>query len=160
MAISKVRYPRRTSDVFNIEVHGHHVYRITDDGILVHNNCGSIALGLRETLAEFAKALDINSYADLYGINEDVIGGVTMIKNRIVKMMKTADDLHINLNGMDNFGEFHDIVDLFEAGQMGPHVPDNITNWEAWTAFSKFRKKTQFYYNGNNVTDTIEDFVF
>lgn len=27
------------SDVFNIEVHGHHVYRITDDGVLVHNNC-------------------------------------------------------------------------------------------------------------------------
>ena len=26
------------SDVYNIEVHGHHVYRITDDGILVHNN--------------------------------------------------------------------------------------------------------------------------
>jgi hypothetical protein len=26
------------SDVFNIEVHGHHVYRITSDGILVHNN--------------------------------------------------------------------------------------------------------------------------
>ena len=27
------------SDVFNIEVHGHHVYRITEDGVLVHNNC-------------------------------------------------------------------------------------------------------------------------
>ena len=26
-----------TSDVYNIEVHGHHVYRVTSDGVLVHN---------------------------------------------------------------------------------------------------------------------------
>ena len=38
MAVTKVSRPMRVSDVFNIEVHGHHVYRITEDGILVHNN--------------------------------------------------------------------------------------------------------------------------
>ena len=35
--VEKVHRPFRVSDVYNIEVHGHHVYRITDDGILVHN---------------------------------------------------------------------------------------------------------------------------
>ncbi|TWT55527.1 polymorphic toxin-type HINT domain-containing protein [Allorhodopirellula solitaria] len=38
VTVAKVRRPKRVSDVFNIEVHGHHVYRITDDGVLVHNN--------------------------------------------------------------------------------------------------------------------------
>lgn len=38
VTVTKVRRPTRVSDVFNIEVHGHHVYRITDDGVLVHNN--------------------------------------------------------------------------------------------------------------------------
>ena len=38
MAAIAVRRPRQILDVFNIEVHGHHVYRITDDGVLVHNN--------------------------------------------------------------------------------------------------------------------------
>lgn len=40
------------SDVFNIEVHGHHVYRITEDGVLVHNNC------LEEALAALRKGTD------------------------------------------------------------------------------------------------------
>jgi len=44
------------SDVYNIEVHGHHVYRITDDGILVHNN-GSMHAPRRLTNA------DIDDYA-------------------------------------------------------------------------------------------------
>lgn len=35
--VQEVRRPCRLSDVYNIEVHGHHVYRITGDGILVHN---------------------------------------------------------------------------------------------------------------------------
>ena len=35
--VRDVHRPCRISDVYNIEVHGHHVYRITDDGILVHN---------------------------------------------------------------------------------------------------------------------------
>ena len=39
--VTTVRRPFRMSDVYNIEVHGHHVYRITDDGILVHNNSSS-----------------------------------------------------------------------------------------------------------------------
>jgi len=37
------------SDVYNIEVHGHHVYRITNDGILVHNS-GSMAVAPKGTL--------------------------------------------------------------------------------------------------------------
>jgi len=36
--VRRVVVANRISDVYNIEVHGHHVYRITDDGILVHNN--------------------------------------------------------------------------------------------------------------------------
>jgi hypothetical protein len=38
MMVTKISRPTRVSDVFNIEVHGHHVYRITDNGVLVHNN--------------------------------------------------------------------------------------------------------------------------
>lgn len=38
MVATRIHHPTMVSDVFNIEVHGHHVYRITDDGILVHNN--------------------------------------------------------------------------------------------------------------------------
>jgi hypothetical protein len=38
VAVVEVKRSARVSDVFNIEVHGQHVYRITDDGILVHNN--------------------------------------------------------------------------------------------------------------------------
>lgn len=48
------------SDVFNIEVHGHHVYRITEDGVLVHNNCfEEIVSGLTkgaEQLLEIGKS--------------------------------------------------------------------------------------------------------
>jgi hypothetical protein len=41
LVVSQVVPEPVVSDVYNIEVHGHHVYRITDDGILVHNNSSS-----------------------------------------------------------------------------------------------------------------------
>jgi hypothetical protein len=43
--------------VYNLEVHGEHVYRIAVDGVLVHNAGPSYALGLSLTdeLADFAK---------------------------------------------------------------------------------------------------------
>lgn len=36
--MTSIGWPKKICDVFNIEVNGHHVYRITNDGILVHNN--------------------------------------------------------------------------------------------------------------------------
>jgi len=32
-------------DVYNIEVHGEHVFRVTADGVLVHNACPEYTLG-------------------------------------------------------------------------------------------------------------------
>jgi hypothetical protein len=38
ICVTSIKCLERVSDVFNIEVHGHHVYRISEDGVLVHNN--------------------------------------------------------------------------------------------------------------------------
>ena len=48
--VTTVRRPFRMSDVYNIEVHGHHVYRITDDGVLVHNKAQRRILSEAEKL--------------------------------------------------------------------------------------------------------------
>ena len=55
MAAVAVRRPTQVSDVFNIEVHGHHVYRITEDGVLVHNNSSLVVSRL-----ELASGLDLS----------------------------------------------------------------------------------------------------
>jgi hypothetical protein len=38
VAVASVAPREAISDVYNLETHGHHVYRITEDGVLVHNN--------------------------------------------------------------------------------------------------------------------------
>ncbi|MCA9078376.1 MAG: putative Ig domain-containing protein [Planctomycetaceae bacterium] len=45
LVVRQIQRPKRVSDVYNIEVHGHHVYRISNDGILVHNNVACTAFG-------------------------------------------------------------------------------------------------------------------
>ena len=40
LTIESVETERSVADVFNIEVMGHHVYRVAEDGILVHNPGG------------------------------------------------------------------------------------------------------------------------
>ncbi|MGB7324154.1 MAG: Hint domain-containing protein [Rubripirellula sp.] len=52
IAVVAIQRLADVSDVFNIEVHGHHVYRITEDGILVHNNC------FEEAIAALRKGSD------------------------------------------------------------------------------------------------------
>ena len=44
LTIESVETERSVADVFNIEVMGHHVYRVAEDGILVHNPSGDEGL--------------------------------------------------------------------------------------------------------------------
>ena len=44
LVVASVRQLNRIVDVFNIEVHGHHVYRVAETGILVHNKAARINL--------------------------------------------------------------------------------------------------------------------
>ena len=39
MAVESVERLESRLDVYNLEVHGEHVYRVTVDGVLVHNTC-------------------------------------------------------------------------------------------------------------------------
>ena len=56
VAVASVEQLESRADVHNIEVHGEHVYRITVDGVLVHNAGPSCQLGnsLCDELADFA----------------------------------------------------------------------------------------------------------
>jgi len=57
VAVTSVEPLERHPAVYNLEVHGEHVYRIAVDGVLVHNAGPSYTLGLSLTddLADFAK---------------------------------------------------------------------------------------------------------
>ncbi|TWT94541.1 hypothetical protein Pla52n_53620 [Stieleria varia] len=35
--------------VFNLEIQGQHVFRVTEDGLLVHNDCGTTSVGSEQT---------------------------------------------------------------------------------------------------------------
>jgi len=39
VAIASLTRLATIANVYNLEVHGHHVYRVTNDGVLVHNTC-------------------------------------------------------------------------------------------------------------------------
>lgn len=41
VAVEAVEQLESALDVYNIEVHGEHVFRVTEDGVLVHNACAS-----------------------------------------------------------------------------------------------------------------------
>ena len=57
------------TDVYNLEVQEHHVYRITDDGVLVHNSCADGA-------ANGGKTLNGNKAVGQFGVYKITIDGV------------------------------------------------------------------------------------
>lgn len=53
--VRSVRMVDDVSDVYNLEVHGHHVYRITTEGVLVHNSC--LKVPFTSTYSKMSKLL-------------------------------------------------------------------------------------------------------
>ena len=65
VAVASIDTPRQVSDVYTIEVHGHHVYRITDDGVLVHNVCLDNLSSFKFRGARSIDSLQDASHADI-----------------------------------------------------------------------------------------------
>ncbi len=58
VAVANVEQLESRVDVHNIEVHGEHVYRVTADGVLVHNACPEVLARGQKVHDGFAKYLD------------------------------------------------------------------------------------------------------
>jgi hypothetical protein len=105
------------SDVFNIEVHGHHVYRITEDGVLVHNNSIGLLKGFGNIGSHAAMSADD---ALKHGINwlgsgyKEIAPGVFRSADGLRQFRLTTADLlgshgklgsHVHIEALDKFGK-------------------------------------------------------
>ena len=58
VAVANVERLESRVDVHNIEVHGEHVFRVTADGVLVHNACPEYAIDTYSALRKIAAGTD------------------------------------------------------------------------------------------------------
>ena len=153
LAISSVTPLRQTADAYNLETHGHHVYRVAPSAVLVHNayvpKGPAIALGKDipgggyKQLAEQVGASQWRNWAK---------DGITRrnVANRFGRAYhqaaQRASKIHFALDGID------DVAAAIEAGKKG-FIPGNMTNAELEYIFRnpEILKKTIFYRNGQIV---------
>ena len=92
--------------VYNLEVHGEHVYQVATAGVLVHNSCSDITFGVGEHLDDFTRSVRVK-----VGRNVEAFPFVSLTKasdgpwQGIRRAMNNAGDIHFNMKGMtkENF---------------------------------------------------------
>ena len=99
VAVERVERLESSLDVYNIEVHGEHVFRVTADGVLVHNaifaDCGRLVGQLGEQAAgTFGPKIGIASVLNPNGLRfpdkiDDVLRTITETKNVAYQHLST-----------------------------------------------------------------------
>jgi hypothetical protein len=153
--------PRPPTDwVYNLEVQGEHVYEVGPSGVLVHNSCKDIALGLDpyyKYLAEQTKSVHWQKW-----LHEGITRrGLKEIDGRTIatkfgrafhQATKRAKTIHFSLDGIE------DPIHFAWQGRRG-FIRDAAGQPYRWTAAELYiisrnkelLKKTIFYKNGQVV---------
>ena len=103
VAVLSVERLESALDVYNIEVHGEHVFRVTADGVLVHNAgpaCASINLNANAAIAHFG-IYEISVNGALYKIGKAHLGRITSatgVPTRLHQQIRKLQDIF----GRDN----------------------------------------------------------
>jgi hypothetical protein len=138
VAVLSVERLESALDVYNIEVHGEHVFRVTADGVLVHNACTelhhSIPLAIQRRLAASGNPA---------ALSRNVIGRPGL-PNRIALDQLQHRAIHGGQGYVQNGGiggghynnAFHDLI--LRRGGYGRvseddilHIRDILVNWFA-----------------------------
>lgn len=81
------------------------------------------------------------------------------LEAQLIEFMTDAKEIKMNLDGLvDSFGPFgkESLEAILKEGRKGTVKKDfNVTNWEFFQVYTKFRGKTQFFYRGKDVTKKV-----
>jgi len=135
-----------STPVYNLEIHGTHVYHVGTSGVLVHNGdpCPiDAAFGLRNNLDEFAdriaaetgRAVDRGPFFLKLADDAD-------LASVLRQAMENSGRNHVNFQGFE-FAQFQKW--LREGGPKSYPANGNVTNWEIYTLLSEYLHKTTFY---------------
>ena len=79
------------------------------------------------------------------------------LEGQLVDFMTNSRHLHLNLDGMLDTLDAMKLKELLKLGEQGTLVPQNITRWEFFQVWTKFKHKATFYFNGTAVD--LADFL-
>lgn len=166
-AVVSIKPRPPTAWVYNLEVQGEHVYEVGPSGVLVHNACKDIALGLDphfKRLAEmtgavhwrhwFGEGITRRGVPDL--IDGEIARGYKRFGRAFHHAAKRTNNIHFTLDGIE------DPIQFAWQGRSG-FVRDaagrtNYTAAELWiiSRDKELLKKTIFYRNGQVVPNPFQ----
>ena len=133
--------------VHNLEVHGHHVYHVTNVGVLVHNSSlpdgvnpkrPDAAFGLSEHLDDFVDRLDRPTdrmpFPNLSDEADDLASGLR-------HAMERSERNQFNFEGFD----VQEYDDWLRRGGPDSYPFEDVTNWELHELYNDHLLKTSFY---------------
>ena len=151
----------KTACVYNLEIHNEHVYEVSIAGVLVHNSCEHITLGLSTHIDDFTKGVQgkVAAAAEMFPFYS-LTKPTDNLWSGTRRAMENTKSIHFNLQGMTqaHFQKF-----LKGGGKNFVPFPgaSNVTNRELYEVLtnSHLLEKTTFYDGIGKIIDAPLDWL-
>ena len=121
-------------------------------GLTRHPAHGADGSGLLMRFADKVDDTNVRHYwqlIDQRGLPNATVG--KQLERQLLGFMTEAKHLHLNLDGMLDTLDADKLKELLKLGEQGTRFSQNITRWEFFQVWSKFRNKATFYFDGKAV---------